>query len=166
LTIISARSAPSTRQIPRSYKHLSSEGKALQADDEQHLAAVLDRRDINNDARIHGGGFGLGRSLDKAGQFDEAFSRFAAANALVREIWPKADQFDVDRFTARIEALIERYRDPSAFEPADFSNMRELPVFVVGMPRSGTTLVEQICASHSRVFGAGELGDMIRWTAA
>jgi hypothetical protein len=40
--------------------------------------------------------------------------------------------------------------------------MSELPVFVVGMPRSGTTLVEQICASHSRVFGAGELGDIIR----
>jgi tetratricopeptide (TPR) repeat protein len=146
---------------PRSYKHLSSEGKALQADDEQHLAAVLDRRDINNDARITAG-FGLGRSLDKAGRYDEAFSRFAAANALVREIWPKADLFDLDRFTARIEGLIERYPDPSSVEPADFSNMSELPVFVVGMPRSGTTLVEQICASHSRVFGAGELGDMIR----
>jgi tetratricopeptide (TPR) repeat protein len=146
---------------PRSYKHLSSEGKALQADDEQHLAAMLDRREINNDARITAG-FGLGRSLDKAGRYDEAFSRFVAANTLVREIWPKADQFDAGRFTARIEALIERYRDPSSVEPSDFSNMSELPVFVVGMPRSGTTLVEQICASHSRVFGAGELGDIIR----
>ena len=39
---------------------------------------------------------------------------------------------------------------------ADFGLKSELPVFVVGLPRSGTTLVEQILASHSRVFGAGE----------
>jgi tetratricopeptide (TPR) repeat protein len=147
---------------PRSFKHVSSEGKALQANEEEHLAAVLDRRDISTDARITAG-FGLGRLLDKAGRYDEAFARYATANALVREIWPKTgDLFDVDRFTARIEGLIERYRDRSSVEPADFSNMSELPVFVVGMPRSGTTLVEQICASHSRVFGAGELADLIR----
>ena len=72
------------------------------------------------------------------------------------------DIFDADRFAARIEGLIERYPDRSSVEYADFSNMSELPVFVVGMPRSGTTLVEQICATHSRVFGAGELGDIIR----
>jgi tetratricopeptide (TPR) repeat protein len=147
---------------PRSYKHVSSEGKALGADEEKHLAAVLERRDITTDDRITVG-FGLGRLLDKAGRYDEAFARYATANALVREIWPKiGDLFDADRFTARIDGLIERYRDRSSVEPADFSNMSELPVFVVGMPRSGTTLVEQICASHSRVFGAGELGDIIR----
>ena len=110
----------------------------------------------------HGGS--LGRWLDKAGRYDQAFARYATANALVREFWPKMqdDLFDAARFTARIEGLIERYRDRSSVEPTDFSNMSELPVFVVGMPRSGTTLVEQICASHSRVFGAGELGDIIR----
>jgi tetratricopeptide (TPR) repeat protein len=147
---------------PRSYKHVSSEGKALEANEEQNLAAVLERRDTTADARITAG-FGLGRLLDKARRYDEAFARYATANALVRDIWPKmGDLFDADRFTARIEGLIERYQDQSSLEPADFSNMSELPVFIVGMPRSGTTLVEQICASHSRVFGAGELGDIIR----
>jgi tetratricopeptide (TPR) repeat protein len=147
---------------PRSYKHVSSEGNALSAAEEQHLAAVLDQRDMTPDARITAG-FGLGRSLDKAGRYDEAFARYATANALVREVWPKMeDLFDADRFTTRVEGLIDRYRDRSSIEPADFSNMSELPVFVVGMPRSGTTLVEQICASHSRVFGAGELADIIR----
>ena len=148
---------------PRSYTHVSSEGKALDADEEQHLAGVLDRRDTTTDARITAG-FSLGRLLDKAGRYDQAFARYATANALVREFWPKMqdDLFDAARFTARIERLIERHRDRSSVEPADFSNMSELPVFVVGMPRSGTTLVEQICASHSRVFGAGELGDIIR----
>jgi tetratricopeptide (TPR) repeat protein len=146
----------------RAYKHVSSEGKGLEAEEEKHLAAVLERDHTSSDARITAG-FGLGRLLDKAGRYDEAFARYTAANALVREIWPKmAEQFDVDRFTARIEGLIERYRDRTSFEPSDFSNMSELPVFVVGMPRSGTTLVEQICASHSRVFGAGELGDIFR----
>ena len=148
---------------PKSYAHVSSEGKALDADEEQRLAAVVDRRDISADARITAG-FGLGRLLDGAGRYDEAFSRYATANALVREIWPKMqdDLFDADRFTARIAGLIERYQTRSSVEPADFSNMSELPIFVVGMPRSGTTLVEQICASHSRVFGAGEMSDIIR----
>ena len=148
---------------PKSYAHVSSEGAALDADEEQRLAAVVDRRDISADARITVG-FGLGRFLDRVGRYDEAFARYATANALVREIWPKAqdDQFDAERFTARIAGLIERYQVRSSVAPADFSNMSELPVFVVGMPRSGTTLVEQICASHSRVFGAGEMGDIIR----
>ncbi|MGE5157173.1 MAG: tetratricopeptide repeat-containing sulfotransferase family protein [Gemmatimonas sp.] len=146
----------------RSYKHISSEGKALEVEQEQYLAAALERHDTSIDSCITAG-FGLGRLLDKAGRYDEAFARYAAANALVRQIWPKvADLFDADRFTADIEGLIERYPDRSSVEPADFSNMSELPVFVVGMPRSGTTLVEQICASHSRVFGAGEMGDIIR----
>lgn len=43
---------------------------------------------------------------------------------------------------------------------ADWGNSSELPVFIVGMPRSGTSLVEQIAASHSRVFGAGEIRDI------
>jgi tetratricopeptide (TPR) repeat protein len=148
---------------PRSYSHVSSEGKALDADAEQHLTAVLERGDTTTNARI-AAGFSLGRLLDKAGRYDQAFARYATANALVREFWPKMqdDLFDANRFTARIDRLIESYRDRSSVEPADFSNMSELPVFVVGMPRSGTTLVEQICASHSRVFGAGELADIIR----
>jgi tetratricopeptide (TPR) repeat protein len=146
----------------RSYKHVSSEGKALEGREEQHLAAVLERDETKIDDRITAG-FGLGRLLDKAGRYDEAFSRYATANALVREVWPKmAEMFDANQFKARIDGLIERYRDRTSVEPATFSNMSELPVFVVGMPRSGTTLVEQICASHSRVFGAGELGDIIR----
>ena len=43
---------------------------------------------------------------------------------------------------------------------AGWGNVSELPVFIVGMPRSGTSLVEQIASSHSRVFGAGELRDI------
>jgi hypothetical protein len=134
----------------------------VDGDEEQHLVAVLGQRDIVDDTRITAG-FALGRLLDRAGRYDEAFARYATANALVRESWPKMqnDLFDADRFSAQIEGLIERYPDRSSVESADFSSMSELPVFVVGMPRSGTTLVEQICASHSRVFGAGELGDII-----
>ncbi|PAY07411.1 hypothetical protein CK489_16765 [Bradyrhizobium sp. UFLA03-84] len=146
----------------RSYKHVSSEGSALEMEDEQRLADALEQPDTSIDGRITAG-FGLGRLLDKSGRYDEAFARYSAANGLVRGIWPKmADLFDKDAFAARVEQLIERYRDRSCIEATDFSNMSELPVFVVGMPRSGTTLVEQICASHSRVFGAGELGDVIR----
>jgi tetratricopeptide (TPR) repeat protein len=151
---------------PRSYKHLSSEDQAAD-DEEQNLTALVERSDITPDARLTAE-FGLGRLLDKAGRYDEAFARYATANARVLELWPNTplDLFDTDRFIARIEGIIQRYRDRSSIAPTDFSNMSELPVFVVGMPRSGKTLVEQICASHSRVFGAGELGDIIRLEAA
>ena len=64
--IISSSSVPSTRRDSRSYTHLSSEGEALDADEAQHLAAVLDRHDISIDARITAG-FGLGRLLDRLG---------------------------------------------------------------------------------------------------
>src|SRR5262249_46803709 len=91
----------------RSYKHVSSEGEGLEAEEEQHLAAALERDDTSIDGRITAG-FGLGRLLDKARRYDEAFTRYASANALVREIWPKiAQQFDAGQFAARIERLIE-----------------------------------------------------------
>jgi tetratricopeptide (TPR) repeat protein len=102
-------------------------------------------------------GFALGRLLDEAGEFAAAFDRYAAANRLVREAWlPEWDRYDAVAFKSLVDRLIETY-STGYFAEADVGLMSEQPVFIVGMPRSGTTLVEQICASHSQVFGAGEL---------
>jgi tetratricopeptide (TPR) repeat protein len=140
-------------------RHLPSTGGQL-ADataEIDRLASVLDSSEAKAEDRITAG-FALGRLLDDAGRFDEAFPRYAAANALVRRRWPpKGDTFDAESFARQVDRAIESYSPELLADAGASGNVSELPVFIVGMPRSGTTLVEQICASHSQIHGAGEL---------
>jgi hypothetical protein len=66
-------------------------------------------------------------------------------------------RLDAGQFARSLDMLIDGEKGQHVPEAAASGNMSELPVFILDMPRSGTTLVEQICASHSRIFGAGEL---------
>ncbi len=98
--------------------------------------------------------FALGRALDSAGEPTRAFEQFLKGNALKR----RAQTYDeagtraqFQRIKARFDEALFRSR-PGGGDPSP------VPIFVVGMPRSGSTLVEQILASHPLVFGAGELG--------
>jgi hypothetical protein len=70
--------------------------------------------------------------------------------------------FDIATERANVQRIIETF-EPGLFEKfADAGDPSQLPVFVIGMPRSGTTLVEQILASHPGVHGAGEINDLWR----
>jgi hypothetical protein len=74
--------------------------------------------------------------------------------------------YDAVAFSRRIDRIVAAFT-PQFFDAvAAAGSANELPVFIVGMPRSGTTLVEQIAASHSRVFGAGELAEIGRLSSA
>ena len=98
--------------------------------------------------------FALGKALDARGETDRAFESLARANALHRS----ALQFDIAA-SERLAAAIAKRFDPALFarlEGAGSPSQRL--VFVVGMPRSGTTLVEQIVSAHPDVHGAGEIG--------
>ena len=98
--------------------------------------------------------FALGKIYDDLGNYDQAFSHYEQGNQAAAARYDPADHsqfmddlivnFDRDR-------LLGLYGDGCT---------DERPVFVVGMPRSGTTLIEQILASHPDVFGAGELMDI------
>lgn len=147
----------------RSVAHISSTGGQQQDPAEmERLASVLDDADGKTDDRIIAG-FALAKLLDGAGRCDEAFSRYRTANALMRQNWPvNGDRFDPAAFARSVDALIATNTPQYLTDAAGTGNISELPVFVVGMPRSGTTLVEQICASHSRVYGAGELDSLMR----
>jgi tetratricopeptide (TPR) repeat protein len=121
------------------------------------LRSMLDRTDLPADDRV-AAGFALGKHLDDAGRSDEAFAAYAGANALFNAApAPAGQRYDVEAVRRAVD------RAATSFTPAFFADRRgwgvrsELPVFVVGMPRSGTSLVEQIAASHPAVFGAGEL---------
>jgi tetratricopeptide (TPR) repeat protein len=105
-------------------------------------------------------GFALGRLLDNADRCDEAFPWFSQANSLYRELLTGSGMgYDRVAFRQHVDGLIETCR-PEVYAGEGDGNPSEMPVLIVGMPRSGTTLVEQIAASHSRVAGAGELRDI------
>lgn len=103
--------------------------------------------------------FALGKLCDELKEFDKAFHYYHQANAL------KPRHFDPDKHAAFIDALITTYSaDFFARMPRPIHHS-ERPVFIVGMPRSGTSLVEQILASHPAVYGAGELRDIAQIVA-
>ena len=100
--------------------------------------------------------FGLGKAYEDLKQYDQAFEYYAEANRLKRQ----ALSFDPERESRMIDDLIAAYQ-PAVFEKNAGSGRRdETPIIIVGMPRSGTTLVEQILSSHPDVFGAGELNTL------
>jgi tetratricopeptide (TPR) repeat protein len=89
--------------------------------------------------------------LDQMGRYDEAFAHAQLANRLAgRKYDPKAT-------AAQRQALISYFTRERLQSLARATHGSRRPVFIVGMPRSGTSLVEQILASHPEVFGAGEL---------
>jgi tetratricopeptide (TPR) repeat protein len=107
--------------------------------------------------------FAAAQILDKSGSYDEAFAHCRRANELRQEIDRRCGNvYDPTAQTKLVDRLIATCT-PAWFERVrGFGSDSELPVFVVGIPRSGTTLAEQIIASHPRAHGAGELRDIGR----
>jgi len=100
--------------------------------------------------------FALGRLEDEAGRFEAAFGHFRQANSLLRAAQMRAGvRYDRAKMTADVDKLIAAF-PAEAFAARPGAHESEAPVFIVGMPRAGSTLFEQIAASHSGVFGAGE----------
>ncbi len=98
--------------------------------------------------------FALGRALEGAEAYDRAFAHYQAGNAAMHAQLGS----DIGGVVATHEALRERFADPSDLSAGIEAGRRDpTPIFIVGMPRSGTTLVEQILASHPEVTAAGEL---------
>ncbi len=120
------------------------------------LRAVWERPDVARDERA-AIGFALAGLLDRENQFDEAFAYLETANTLTRTLLREAGRI-YDRTAQRRYIDEHMFTFDAAFfeRMAGSGNPSRAPVFVVGMPRSGTTLVEQILASHPRAFGIGE----------
>ena len=118
------------------------------------MKAALSAANLTDEDRFHLD-FALGKAMHDAGRADEAFEHYSNANALRLKSQPyRAEEISrsvdrcIERFTA--EAFAER---PGGCEAAD-------PIFIVGMPRAGSTLIEQILSSHSLVEGTSELPDI------
>jgi len=129
--------------------------KKLAKDDPvfQTMLDAWDRPDLS-DGNRSALGFALAKACEDSKQYERVFTYLKPANDLVRKHHP----YDVAERFELAEALEAAYADASFERPESETSTPGTPIFVTGLPRSGTTLVEQIIASHSRVTGGGELG--------
>lgn len=96
--------------------------------------------------------FALGKIYQDCENTKQAFHHYANGNQLKR----KEVHHNADEHTGRISAIIDIFTTDFFNQKNNYGDNSELPVFILGMPRSGTSLVEQILASHPAVYGAGE----------
>lgn len=133
-------------------KHFGQDEDAIRVLDRTLAGDTLDQKTRTD---IH---FRLGKLLDAAESYDQAFKHYQMANELSRRVNAQiADADAIDRQAERIAQQIEVCGKAFWQALPRAGNDSARPVFVVGMPRSGTTLTEQILASHPDIQGAGEL---------
>jgi tetratricopeptide (TPR) repeat protein len=122
------------------------------AKDIAQMQAALQRPDATENDRI-AIGFALAKAFDDDGHYAQAIEALTRANTTAR----RYQAWDAPRFSTSIASISD------AFEPAPAGSNEPLGsnvIFIASLPRSGSTLVEQILASHSSVEGAGELPDL------
>jgi tetratricopeptide (TPR) repeat protein len=98
--------------------------------------------------------YAMGKYFDDLQDFDRAFAQFRLANRLARTF---KNAYDRDQHSKSIDAAIQMFDRSWLARATREGSTSERPVFIVGMPRSGTTLTEHVLCSHPSIFGAGEL---------
>jgi len=130
------------------HRHFEKRDAAIRLLERFLEAADGDGRDRN---KVH---FSLGKLYDEIGEYDKAFEQFRLANQLA------AGSHDSRTQRRYVDECLNTFTEKtlSGFPHASIDAGRA--VFIVGMPRSGTSLAENILASHPQVFGGGELSDL------
>jgi tetratricopeptide (TPR) repeat protein len=117
-------------------------------------ALLKDDGDDVDQAQLH---FALGRAFEHKGNYALAFGHYSSGNARRRKTVP----FDIEAFESKTRRVRECLDAAFFFERPGVGQPDRSPIFVVGLPRSGSTLVEQILASHSSVEGTFELPNVL-----
>ena len=101
--------------------------------------------------------FALGKALEDRGDYTESFRYYTLGNDRKRE----QEGYQAQRTTEETDALIKHVNPPLFAAKQSYGHLAADPIFIVGLPRSGSTLLEQILASHSMVDGTSELREMV-----
>jgi tetratricopeptide (TPR) repeat protein len=120
------------------------------------MEAQVARADIAPEDRFHLQ-FALGKALEDAGDDAASFAHYAAGNALRRQTLA----YDADETTDHLRRSRALFTAGFFAERAGPGDPAADPIFIVGLPRAGSTLIEQILSSHSQVEGTQELPDII-----
>lgn len=124
--------------------------------DLQHMRRHLENTSLETSHRVHLH-FAMGKAMEDTGDYRESFAHYERGNRLQRERQPYDAKLNAQRMQ-RLKRVFTREffaeRSAAGHEAAD-------PIFIVGMPRAGSTLLEQILSSHSAVEGTSELPDVI-----
>ena len=126
----------------------------FEADDIARMQSAL-RDERAGDDDVVATGFALARAFDERGDHAASLAALEQANAVAR----RRRRWDAVGFDAFMASIRDAHAAPAAGEPGDRAFGHEA-IFIVSLPRSGSTLIEQILASHSAIEGAGELADL------
>lgn len=129
------------------------------ADDQAQLREQLQRSDLSEDDRLHLE-FALGKALEDAADYAASFQHYQQGNALRR----RQLRYQADETSARVAHITANYSTGFFRQRAGFGCAARDPIFIVGLPRAGSTLLEQILSSHSQVEGTQELPEIISIT--
>lgn len=125
------------------------------AEDITAMTRQLERTDLAADDRFHFD-FAMGKALEDRSEFAASFAHYEAGNRLRRQGLP----YDADEQQAHIDRSIALFTRDFFGERVDNGCAAPDPIFIVGLPRAGSTLLEQILSSHSQVEGTMELPDI------
>jgi tetratricopeptide (TPR) repeat protein len=136
------------------HRHLALMKKFDSQDKEYSKMQVLYLdENISEEQRCHIN-FGLAKACEDLGDFEQAFQHYKEGNALRKTLLNYDINQDIELFKQLKSSNVRA--EQNSLEVDNLAN-KPMPIFIVGMPRSGTTLVEQIISSHPQVTGAGEL---------
>jgi tetratricopeptide (TPR) repeat protein len=120
------------------------------------MRAQLERPDLSDEDRLHFE-FALGKALEDRGEFAESFAHYVHGN----EVRRAGIRYEADETTEHVRRSKALFTAEFFEERRGFGASSDAPIFIVGLPRSGSTLLEQILSSHSAVEGTMELPDML-----
>jgi len=137
----------------RAYKQLVRSKRSAEYEDKlRNMERFYRQKDTPNEQKVTFA-FALGMVFEEQNNYEKAFRYLREGNDLKRSTY----EYKIEEHQDYFDRLKEVFTTEFFNQRADVGSPDESPIFILGMPRSGTTLVEQMLASHSEIFGAGEL---------